>query len=134
MATTHHHPQHHEQHHHKVHHKKKTHGNILLWGTIGALLAFSVWYVSSNYSVANNGMTKTTPTPQPTKTPTPVAVSDEEKKQIDQWIIDNDLNRYGDRKDTAYTGGTPLFDEITGKYQDLYDYIIKKHPDRPWKK
>ncbi|MEW6188626.1 MAG: hypothetical protein AB1466_00715 [Actinomycetota bacterium] len=33
----------------------------------------------------------------------------------------NNLNGYGDPKD----GGTPLFDEITGKRIDRYEYILK---------
>ena len=51
------------------------------------------------------------------------------KRVIDQWIIDNDLNRYGDPRDTAYMGGTPLFDETTGKYLDRYEYIYLNHPE-----
>ncbi|KAF1332415.1 hypothetical protein FI667_g3604, partial [Globisporangium splendens] len=60
-------------------------------------------------------------------------MSAEEKTQVDAWIKKNDLNQYGDSKDTFYTGGTPLFDETTGKTRDLYDYILHRHPDRPWK-
>lgn len=133
LLVTAHHP-HHKQHHHKVHHKKKVHGKLLLWGSVVALLTLSTWYVASNFSVADNTMTKKNPTPQPTKKPSPVVVSVDEKKQIDQWIIQNNFNRYGDKKDTAYTGGTPLFNEMTGEYQNLYDYILSNYPDRPWKK
>jgi len=56
-----------------------------------------------------------------------------EKLQIDQWIIDNSLNEFGDPQDSMYAGGTPLFDEMTGKVIEKYDYIVAKHPDRPWK-
>ena len=56
----------------------------------------------------------------------------QEKTQIDTWIGENDLNQYGDRKDTAYAGGTPLFNEATGESTDRYDYILQRHPDRPW--
>ena len=51
------------------------------------------------------------------------------KNIIDQWIIDNDLNRYGDPKGTAYMGGTPLFDEKTGRHIDRYEYIYLRHPE-----
>lgn len=61
-----------------------------------------------------------------------LSVSDEEKAKIDAWIKANDLNPYGDSKDIMYTGGTPLFDERTGEKIDRYDYIISRHPDRPW--
>ncbi|PIT89225.1 MAG: hypothetical protein COU27_01445 [Candidatus Levybacteria bacterium CG10_big_fil_rev_8_21_14_0_10_36_7] len=59
-------------------------------------------------------------------------ISDAEKKLIDNWILKNNLNEFGDPKDTMYAGGTPLFDERTGKTIDKYDYILQKHPDRPW--
>jgi len=59
-------------------------------------------------------------------------LSDEEKKLIQEWILKSDLNEFGDSKDTMYAGGTPLFDESTGQSQDLYEYILKNHPDRPW--
>jgi hypothetical protein len=59
-------------------------------------------------------------------------LSDEEKKLIQEWILKSDLNEFGDSKDTMYTGGTPLFDESTGQSQDLYEYILKNQPDRPW--
>ena len=77
---------------------------------------------------------------------------------MDQWLAANQatVNKYGDAKDSAYTGqstcsksahgpsryehlahvlsagGSPLFDEKTGKEVDLYDYIQSKHPDKPW--
>ena len=31
--------------------------------------------------------------------------------------------------DTVYSGGTPLFNEMTGRSTDRYDYILKNHPD-----
>ncbi|MBZ9577694.1 hypothetical protein KJA13_01510 [Patescibacteria group bacterium] len=59
-------------------------------------------------------------------------ISLEEKQQIEAWIEENNLNQYGDPKDTVYTGGTPLFNEKTGERIDKYEYILRKHPDRPW--
>ncbi|TMW63784.1 hypothetical protein Poli38472_002725 [Pythium oligandrum] len=61
-------------------------------------------------------------------------LSEEEKAQVDEWIEDNGLNKYGDKKGTMYTGGTPLFSESTGKTVDRYEYILRKHPDHPWLK
>ncbi len=61
-------------------------------------------------------------------------LSAKEKTKIDQWIIENDLNQYGDPKNTVYLGGTPLFNEITGGTIDRYEYILKNHPDQPWNK
>lgn len=59
-------------------------------------------------------------------------VTETEKTKIDTWISRENLNEFGDPKDTTYLGGTPLFDERTGKYIDRYDYILSQHPDRPW--
>jgi len=61
-------------------------------------------------------------------------ISSEEKELIETWIIKNDLNQYADPKDTVYMGGTPLFDEMTGESIDKYEYILRRHPDRPWLK
>lgn len=56
-------------------------------------------------------------------------LSKEQKEQIDQWLESNSYNRYGDAQDAQYAGGTPLFDEATGKSLDRYDYILERHPD-----
>lgn len=60
-------------------------------------------------------------------------LTQEDKEKIDKWIKDKNLNIYGDPKDTMYTGGTPLFDESTGKTIDRYEYILKNHQDLPEK-
>jgi hypothetical protein len=49
--------------------------------------------------------------------------------RIEQWILDNGLNQYGDPPGTLYMGGTPLFDESTGEYTDRYVYILQHHPE-----
>ena len=61
-------------------------------------------------------------------------ISLQEKQLIEAWIIENDLNQYGDIKDTVYMGGTPLFNETTSQSIDRYEYILQRHSDRPWKK
>ena len=61
-------------------------------------------------------------------------VSLKEKQLIDAWIRENDLNQYGEAKDMVYIGGTPLFNETTSQSIDRYEYILKGHVDRPWKK
>lgn len=61
-------------------------------------------------------------------------ISFKEKQQIEAWILENNLNPYGDPKDTVYIGGTPLFDEETGKSIDKYEYILENYPDRSWLK
>lgn len=57
---------------------------------------------------------------------------DAEKQKIQDWIVKNHLNEYGDPQGTVYAGGTPLFNEMTGKKIDRYEYIVQKHSDRPW--
>ena len=61
-------------------------------------------------------------------------ISLKEKQQIEAWIIENNLNQYGDPKDTFYIGGTPLFNERTGQSIDKYQYILERHLDKPWLK
>ncbi|MFH1426911.1 MAG: hypothetical protein ABIG60_00030 [Patescibacteria group bacterium] len=56
-------------------------------------------------------------------------LTDEQKEKIEQWIKDNNLNRYGDPIDTLYTGGTPLFNEATSESLDRFYYILNNHPD-----
>ena len=75
-----------------------------------------------------------TPVSEEAPQPTPSPISELEKQQIQQWIEENDLNKYGDPKNTLYPGGTPLYNEGTGETIDLYDYILSNHPDRPWLK
>ncbi len=57
-----------------------------------------------------------------------------EQARIDAWLTrhSDSLNQYGDPKDMVYTGGTPLFNEATGQSISKYEYIVNKHPDRPW--
>ncbi len=56
-------------------------------------------------------------------------LNDQQKKWIDEMIKKSGLNKYGDKKDTVYAGGTPLFNERTGKRRSRYDYIRERHPD-----
>ncbi|KAK3276819.1 hypothetical protein CYMTET_15131 [Cymbomonas tetramitiformis] len=42
------------------------------------------------------------------------------------------LNQYGDPPDTAYLGGSPLFNESTAVLVDRYVYLKEKFPDSPW--
>ena len=53
----------------------------------------------------------------------------EAKEAVDTWLTLNGFNRYGDPIGTYYTGGTPLFDEITGAARDRFEYILDVQPD-----
>jgi hypothetical protein len=58
-----------------------------------------------------------------------MAVDEATKKRIDRWIRDNNRNTFGDTKETMYAGGTPLFEERSGKTYDRYEYILERHPE-----
>lgn len=55
-------------------------------------------------------------------------LTEEAKKDITQWVIDQGLNQYGDASDTVYAGGTPLFNEGTNEVINRYQYILEKNP------
>ena len=67
------------------------------------------------------------PGPEP-----PCSVPEEEQRQIDSWIRVNRFNFVGDPKGAMYAGGSPLFDERTASRRNRYDYIVQRHPDKPW--
>jgi len=48
---------------------------------------------------------------------------------LDQQLASRGLNEFGDPPGTNYPGGTPLFDERTGKRTDRAGYILSRHPD-----
>lgn len=75
-----------------------------------------------------------TDTVRGSSTPSATTVSASERGKIDAWLRahSDSLNQYGDPIGTAYTGGTPLFNESTGETISKYDYIVRQHPDRPW--
>lgn len=56
-------------------------------------------------------------------------LAQEVRDAVDSWIRTNRLNKYGDPEGTMYLGGTPLFDERTGRTQGRYEYILSKHPE-----
>ena len=62
------------------------------------------------------------------------SVTSLEKIKIDEWLKKNNLNEFGDQKNTMYTGGTLLFDESSGKRTDRYVYLVNKFSDKPWNK
>jgi hypothetical protein len=61
-------------------------------------------------------------------------VSPEEQNRIEAWLAAyaDSLNDYGDPKGTMYAGGTPLFNETSGQPVSKYEYIVAKHPAKPW--
>jgi hypothetical protein len=52
-----------------------------------------------------------------------------EEKCVDRWLAERKLDPYGSPAGTMYAGGTPLFNEATGRQIDRVDYIYRKHPE-----
>jgi hypothetical protein len=48
---------------------------------------------------------------------------------LDRELAAKGLNQFGDPPDTAYTGGTPLFDEKTGRSTPRDRYVFARHPE-----
>ena len=47
---------------------------------------------------------------------------------VDLWLAQRDLNQFGDPVGAVYAGGTPLFDEKTGRSTDRMEHLLRKHP------
>lgn len=109
---------------------------IILVVIIALALSVSVYLLShqSKKTAGNVPLTTLPRTTTPRQATQSAAITSEEKIKMDEWIEKNNLNVYGDPKDTAYAGGTPLFDETTGETVDRYMYILKNHPEKPWNK
>lgn len=52
-----------------------------------------------------------------------------EEKCLDRWLAERKLDPYGMPEGTMYAGGTPLFDEATGRRIDRREYVYRKHPE-----
>jgi hypothetical protein len=68
--------------------------------------------------------------PEPAQsTGTGLAAGSDETKCVDGWLEQNHLDQYGNKAGTMYMGGTPLFDEASGKTTDRLEYIYQTHPE-----
>lgn len=54
-----------------------------------------------------------------------------EQERIEYWLIQNNLNQYGDPKGTTYTHGSPLILD-GGNDIPLIRYLFSQHPSAPW--
>ena|SRR5215469_4924031 len=66
--------------------------------------------------------------------PPPVAAShiEVDAKQTDcveKWLKGHGLDAYGNPQGTMYAGGTPTFDEATGKSVDRWTLVAKNRPE-----
>jgi hypothetical protein len=74
------------------------------------------------------GSEKASPGPDTSRSTGPVTAADE-GPCVDAWLEKNKMDPYGNPAGTMYMGGTPLFDEASGKTTDRLEYIYKNHPE-----
>jgi hypothetical protein len=60
---------------------------------------------------------------------TKAAPSQPSQSCLDRELSARGLNQYGDPPDTMYPGGTPLFEEKSGKRTDRAEYVFSRHAD-----
>jgi hypothetical protein len=79
-------------------------------------------------STCNSETSSAQPDTSHSTAPAPTA-GVEEAKCVDGWLEQNHLDQYGSKPGTMYVGGTPLFDEASGKTTDRLAYIYQNHPE-----
>ena len=72
---------------------------------------------------------KEKPVTNKTKIASAKAARAREEKCVDRWLAERKLDPYGSPEGTMYAGGTPLFNEATGRHIDRLDYVYRKHPE-----
>ena len=72
---------------------------------------------------------KDSPVANKSKSSSARAARAREEKCLDRWLSERKLDPYGMPEGTMYAGGTPLFDEATGRRIDRLEYVYRKHPD-----
>jgi len=65
--------------------------------------------------------------------PAPVAASSiqldaKQTDCVEQWLKGHGLDAYGNPQGTMYAGGTPTFDETTGRSVDRWTLVAKNRP------
>ncbi len=59
----------------------------------------------------------------------PATPAPTEEACVDAFLKAKGLDRYGSPEGTAYTGGTPLFDERTGETKDRLTHVYGLQPE-----
>ncbi len=60
--------------------------------------------------------------------PAPAAAA-QRQSCVDRELAAKGLNSFGDPEGTLYAGGTPLFDERTGRSTPREEYVYARHPE-----
>lgn len=79
-------------------------------------------------STCNSETTGSQPADTTRSAGNPVSAGDE-TRCVDAWLEKNKMDQYGNPTGTMYMGGTPLFDEASGKTTDRLELIYKNHPE-----
>jgi hypothetical protein len=67
--------------------------------------------------------------PPAAATPEPAGWTTEQQACVDRWLAARKLDPYGSPQGTMYTGGTPLFDEATGRSTTRQSYLARNRPE-----
>ena len=80
---------------------------------------------------ASNPAPRPTPAAEGSTTPAPVPLRVDAKQTecVDRWLKGHGLDDYGNPQGTMYAGGTPTFDETTGKSVDRWTLVMKNRPE-----
>ncbi len=71
-------------------------------------------------------------TPEAKEAPAPAPASAWTAAQqgcVDRWLAAHGLDSFGSPHGTMYPGGTPLFDEATGRQTSRPEYLARSHPE-----
>jgi hypothetical protein len=102
------------------------------------LLTTAACRPSSSHQASAPAPAQPAPTarPQPTAersagpTPAPTLRLDAKQTEcVERWLKGHGLDAYGHPQGTMYAGGTPTFDEATGKSVDRWTLVTKNRPE-----
>ena len=82
----------------------------------------------------SNPAARPTPAAERSTPPTPpsapsLRVDAQQTACVDRWLKGHGLDAYGNPEGTMYAGGTPTFDETTGKSVDRWTLVMKNRPE-----
>jgi hypothetical protein len=66
--------------------------------------------------------------PGPTASPA-LRVTPQQTECVERWLKGHGLDAYGNPQGTMYAGGTPTFDETTGRSVDRWTLVMKNRPE-----
>jgi len=70
--------------------------------------------------------TETSPAPASAQ---PLRIDAKQTECVEKWLKGHGLDAYGNPQGTMYAGGTPTFDETTGKSVDRWTLVMKNRPE-----